>query len=278
MDGVRYVELRPPPPLRPLAWCVWVLEGDGPAPSGVPQRVLPDGRVELVVHLRAAFRRTGPDGVPVAPHPRVVAGQLSQAILLAPTGPFTCVGLRLEPAGARALLGGRADALADAILPMDDALGAAGARLADALACARDDAARAAAAWAWLAREAAAGRPSRTDVAIARWRGDGGRASVEEMACAVGTNRRGLERAFASEVGLTPKRFARIVRLQRAAATLRGPRAPDLAVLAQTVGCCDQAHLTREFTDLCGVPPSRWLAEENDVGGALVDREGTGPS
>jgi AraC-like DNA-binding protein len=37
---------------------------------------------------------------------------------------------------------------------------------------------------------------------------------------------------------------------------------PALADLAAASGYYDQAHLAREFRDLAGCPPSRWLAEE----------------
>ncbi|MFC4529293.1 AraC family transcriptional regulator [Sphaerisporangium dianthi] len=42
----------------------------------------------------------------------------------------------------------------------------------------------------------------------------------------------------------------------------RGAGAVGLADLAVECGYYDQAHLAREFRDLAGCPPSRWLAEE----------------
>jgi AraC-like DNA-binding protein len=45
-----------------------------------------------------------------------------------------------------------------------------------------------------------------------------------------------------------------------------------LADLAAECGYYDQAHLAREFRDLAGCPPSRWLAEEfRNVQAALPD-------
>jgi AraC-like DNA-binding protein len=45
-------------------------------------------------------------------------------------------------------------------------------------------------------------------------------------------------------------------RLQDAAAAIDAGEGPDLAALAAELGFADQAHLTRSFTQVIGVPPS----------------------
>lgn len=72
---------------------------------------------------------------------------------------------------------------------------------------------------------------------------------------------------FRAECGITPKEYQRISRLetsrQRLAETVRSrTRAPSLAGVAAACGYADQAHLTREWSDLAGVPPTTWLREE----------------
>ena len=56
---------------------------------------------------------------------------------------------------------------------------------------------------------------------------------------------------FRTYVGTSPKRFARELRLAHALEHIEAGEQP-LAVIAATVGCSDQAHLSREIRDLAG--------------------------
>ena len=71
---------------------------------------------------------------------------------------------------------------------------------------------------------------------------------------------------FRDEFGLSPKIAARVIRFDRARRRLQqrvaDGAAPALAEVAADGGFSDQAHLAREFRELAGCTPSRWLAEE----------------
>jgi AraC-like DNA-binding protein len=60
-------------------------------------------------------------------------------------------------------------------------------------------------------------------------------------------------------VGLTPKRFARVQRMQRLVRDLDGHRDADWAALAACHGYADQSHLADEFRELAGVTPGEYL-------------------
>ncbi len=65
---------------------------------------------------------------------------------------------------------------------------------------------------------------------------------------------RGFQARFRAEVGLTPKEFARLMRLQ---ATLRAlDLTPSLSALAADAGFSDQAHATRELQRSTGLTPA----------------------
>ena len=93
----------------------------------------------------------------------------------------------------------------------------------------------------------------------------GGAVRVADLATETGWSSRHLADRFRTEIGLTPKAAARVIRFDRAKQTLIS-RVHDegfqLADLAAETGYFDQAHLAREFRALAGVPPSQWLAEE----------------
>lgn len=80
-------------------------------------------------------------------------------------------------------------------------------------------------------------------------------AQVEER-CGVG--RRRLERLFEQYVGATPKWVLARYRIHDAVSDLDAGYAGSLADLAVRYGWFDQAHFTREFTELVGVPPGAY--------------------
>ncbi|MBX2796538.1 MAG: helix-turn-helix transcriptional regulator [Myxococcales bacterium] len=77
---------------------------------------------------------------------------------------------------------------------------------------------------------------------------------VSRLATQLGLSVRHLRRRFVVEVGLSPKQFARIVRVQRAAARIGS--CAQLGDLAFSCGFADQAHLCREVRVLAGVTPT----------------------
>ena len=81
---------------------------------------------------------------------------------------------------------------------------------------------------------------------------------VEDLAAAVGTSMRGLQRAFGDDIGVGPKWVLRRYRLYDAAEAAARSERVDWAALAADLGYADQAHLTREFTAAVGQPPARY--------------------
>ena len=76
---------------------------------------------------------------------------------------------------------------------------------------------------------------------------------VGELAAALGCSRRHLVNRFAADIGAPPKLAARLLRFEHARRRLGS--AP-LARVAADCGYADQAHLSREFAELAGAPPT----------------------
>ena len=62
---------------------------------------------------------------------------------------------------------------------------------------------------------------------------------------------------FTSEYGVGPKTLARLVRFSRSVDAVR--TGTGLADIASSVGYADQAHMTREWAEFAGLPPTRWV-------------------
>ena len=80
---------------------------------------------------------------------------------------------------------------------------------------------------------------------------------VGELERELAMSRQHLARLFHVGVGVAPKVFARVMRLQR---TLRSfpTTAGSLAEIALANGYFDQAHLCREFRTLAGLSPRQY--------------------
>jgi AraC-like DNA-binding protein len=93
---------------------------------------------------------------------------------------------------------------------------------------------------------------------VARITSDPALRRVDELSSVSGLTVRSLQRLFADYVGVSPKWVMRRVRLHEAAERADSGELVDWAELAADLGYADQAHLTRDFTDTIGVPPTRY--------------------
>ena len=115
------------------------------------------------------------------------------------------------------------------------------------------------------------------ELALARsWKllaASSGTRPVSEIAGTIGWTRQYFARRFAGEFGLSPKLAARVVRFDRAWRLLHAPFL-SIAQVAHACGYYDQAHLTRDFRELAGVPPGRLLADDLP---SVQDPDGAAP-
>jgi AraC-like DNA-binding protein len=208
----------------------------------------------------------------------LLGGLHSAPALITHDGAQSGLQVALRPFGARALLGLPAGELAELDVPAEAVLGGACAELRDR--------ARAAAGWPErfaildeiLLRRAADSQgpgprvtPQPPPEVGWAWRQllvSGGTTRITDLAAETGWSARHLAGRFRTELGLTPKAAARVIRFDRARhlliqqATVPATGGYRLADLAVACGYFDQAHLAREFRSLAGCPPSQWLAEE----------------
>jgi len=272
MGGLRYVEHRPGPELRPHVECLW-LASDPRARPRTPERVVPDGCPELIVHLADCFARQRGSRFVVQPR-AFLAGTLTRPWLLRAGRRVLTLGVRFRPGAVTAVLPVSMPEAADRETRLAAIVGAAAAKaLGRALRTARSEAARFAAAEEWLV-----GR-----LAVARPRGDGASASVrllleargaariDDVARALGWTRRRLERTFTRELGIRPKLFARIVRLNAVLGGMGDLERASAVDMALAAGYFDQAHLLRDFRGLAGRTPRAGRERDGELARHFTD-------
>ncbi len=108
---------------------------------------------------------------------------------------------------------------------------------------------------ATLARRHQAGRAADPEVtfAWAQMVTSRGRVRVERLAAGAGWSRKRLWSRFGSQIGLTSKRSARLIRFDHAAHRLAAGH--SAALVAAESGYADQSHLHRDVTTFAGVTP-----------------------
>lgn len=262
-----YVEQRPRPRLLPFVECVWSVSDARPRQRRTPERVVPDGCPELIVHLADRFARRRDGRWRIQPA-AFLAGTLTRPWLLRAGRRVRTLGIRFRPGAATALLPLSMAEATDRELPLAAIVGpGSAATLLGALGRCRSWPARFAAAERWLEERQAAMPPANGPArpAVRLMMDSRGRSRIDDVARALGWSRRRLERVFAKELGIRPKLFARIVRLNAVLATLDDAERPAAVDLALAAGYFDQAHLLRDFRALAGRSPRGGRARDGEL-------------
>jgi AraC-like DNA-binding protein len=170
----------------------------------------------------------------------------------------------LKPAGLIKVLRAPLHGLTDRRLPLAQFCGAAAERrLRDALLREPDTAERLQLLGRWIEerihqRHRMNGQQRRTARAASLLQQRGGAADLALLSQQLDVTQRQLERDFRQWLGVSPARYARLVRFQRAAA-LVSSGGPFLDAAFEN-HFADQSHLNRSFKALCGMTPGELAA------------------
>ena len=226
----------------------------------VRRREVAQDSVVLLLNFGPPLRVGGPTD-PVADRGSFVAGMSGSYGLTEAGGTSHGLQVDLSPLGAHMLLGVPMHELSGLVVPLEDVLPGTPLlverlveapgwsrrfEMLDALVAARLD---------------AAPRPS-PDV-VRAWRmlrEADGRIRIRSVAEELGCSGRHLVARFREQVGPAPKTAARILRFRRTVRLLERDDGSTFAAIAQDCGYHDQAHMNREFRELAGTAPGRFLA------------------
>jgi len=171
-----------------------------------------------------------------------------------------------QPAGLNRLIGIDMTSLANKGIAAREVLGKHAAPLIDAVRSAPDFHSRVAAAERWLgimlnssAPEDGIGVASRLLVVT------GGRAGIGRLIERSGLSARHFQRRFTTQIGLSPKLYARMIRFDAALSAHRRDRTRTWTEIAHEAGYFDQAHFIREWHALVGAPPSQFIGDWENV-------------
>jgi AraC-like DNA-binding protein len=239
-------------------------------------RILPTGGAYLLINLGPRQYRieAGPPERRVAFDDVWYSGPHTGPIdTEAPHG-NALLGVALRACGSHAWSGVRADALAQATLPLADVVGPTATRLRERLLHCTDSLARFELVEDWLLQHL---HPRRTTHAVVEWAlgriaNSGGRIEVEALARESGFSRKHLATLFRDQVGLGPKALARLHRFRAALQLIERAERVPWTQLAAHCGYFDQAHLIRDFHAFCGFSPGEFLRHQRADATSIVLR------
>lgn len=273
-----YQVLTSPPELKPFVECFWDLVGAAPERPAEPEIVLPDGKTELIVHFGDDFfkfernPRTAKDEY-VRQARVLMSGQLTERILLRPSGRTGVVSVRFKAAGAARFFNLPYEEIVDQVIDFSKYEKEAASTLAKRIEESSTPALR-----FQVLQDFLVGRlqkhESKEDIFVrqaCRYIVQSeGSYSVQELVKLIGFSERQLERKFKQQVGITPKLLSRIMRFQKFIALARSSRDMDLADASVYCGYHDQSHFIRDFTKFSGVSPRDYLSSSHPMSDHLT--------
>jgi len=227
---MHYAELPLPPALAAHVAAVWVADVPENGPEWIEQEAVPDGCIELIAREggRSTWRRA---------QPALFATGLATTtakLRLGAGSRFT--GLKLFPWTWHRLGGVPCREFADDWIAVDAVSPMAALMEGPPEAIVTR-----------LAGLLGTSEPSRLGVTLLE------ETTVAAVARRLELSHRQLQRLFEREFGMPPRSYLRLLRFRGAMSGLHDHR--NLADAAAAEGYADQAHMTREFRALAGLPP-----------------------
>lgn len=257
---MKFTESHPSPALAKYLEVIWCVSDEAGTADAPPERVLPDGCIEWIFHLAAPFQRQINGDFELQQRSFVV-GELTQFILVQPTGPTLAMGVRFRPGGAYRFMPAPLNLLTNETVSTEDVWGSAGKYLEAAVLAEPAQLGR-----QRLVENFLLGRLHRTaerprfEAAVRQIVESRGQGRVDQVAAGIGMSSRQLEREFRASAGISPKALARIIRFQNLMKMVGESQLRDWVGLAIASGYADQPHMVREFREFCGQSPTEQQA------------------
>jgi AraC-like DNA-binding protein len=221
----------------------------------------------LNIHLAEPYR-VRIEGGPASTTPQmsVVGPQSYRRAHVYLSGSIHVFNILFQPAGLNRLVGINMTSLVNEDPAAADVLGKSAVTLGDAVRAAPDFRERVAAVERWAGMmldkrgpDGVIGHASRLLIAAR------GRARIEGLVGKSGLSIRQFERRFSTQVGMTPKLFARTIRFDTALVTRRDAPNRLWTDIIHELGYFDQAHFIRECRAFTGLPPSSLVGDWDNI-------------
>lgn len=254
-----YLEHTPAPPLDRYVRMLWY--ASAPLPGHSRERVLPTGRVQVIVNLARDFLLDCPDGRPaVRSAPSQIVGARSIYELVDTSDMADLIGIVFQPGGFPLFASDAADLFSNRNVDLEDVWGARARTVRERLREIPSPRVKLGCFESFLIDAFRARleqpRPVRhcaVTYALRRFAHVPSLMTVRDVARSTGWSERRFTQVFREEVGLTPKLWCRLQRFQSAVRQLHAGVEVPWSELALNCGFYDQSHFANEFRAFSGI-------------------------
>lgn len=259
---MNYSERLPHPLLRTHIKCMWSLESDDVIVPDSPDRVLPDGCMELIFHFGDPFQIVK-KGVARLQDRSILFGQIESFVEMMPSGKTGLVAVRFKPSGLAPFVNIPVSEFNHGAVSIEHVFGKEAERLEALVMLSETVEERMQVIEQFLISRLYRSEHDRIVHSSLQYLGLTNMMSVDQLANSHGISMRQLERKFKNTTGLSPKTLMRIMRFQRFFALLESENELNLTQLALDAGYYDQAHFIRDFHRFAGMSPTQYFKSDN---------------
>jgi len=257
---MKYQEFTPNILLRPYINRYFCMAADHDIEDTVQLHLPPNGTSGLILQCGDYYKVTNRlhqmENLPKA----YVMGQPSECFTVELSGKFELIGVRFTPAGLHRMFGLPIHELTDRGADADQMLGKSVNQIGDQLWDCTETSQKVAQLEVYFLRHLAGSqRPIKTaDFAVDKILKMGGQVEITRLARQLKVSRRTLERHFFQSVGMYPKQFCQITRLNLFFKLARSQ--PDFCWhdLIHACGYYDQSHFIHTFQSFMGQTPTQY--------------------
>jgi AraC-like DNA-binding protein len=258
---IRFWEWPPSASLAPFVELYWEGRFRGDASMALSMKVVPNGYVELILHLTEGQCQLLKENQWHSSGPAIIIGLYTQPYQVRFEQLVRVFGIRFKPEGLSALFGVPAAVFLEGFEDVSAGLGPDFDQYQEKARLAGGIEKIIALTERYLYRQFQ--RHGRTQgyigAAAEQIRRNDDSLSIEALADDIFISKRQLEREFKNQLGISPKRYLRIQRFNRAQRLLEAKSARSLTELSYHCGYADQAHFIRDFRAFTGVNPTAFL-------------------
>lgn len=259
LAGLGFQLIAPGPALRPYVQSYWRFCADTPLRAYREEYMHPCGGYGIVFNFGETL---GWEAQPIA-HPVFLDGANTRSRKLGFLGRVKLMGVRFHAGGAYPFLGMPLHELRNETALLDALNRPELLRLHARLAEAPTWSARLALLEDWLVHRLTLGKDRAALIPASLRQLRESAVPIPQLARALAVSQRQLERLYQTQVGMSPKQYTQLLRVETARLALKQLNGHTTTQLATELGFYDQAHFIREFSAVVGVTPYAYFKRKH---------------
>lgn len=254
---------QPDQALSPFVKQYWALGNVMPRGLNHTQRIIPTGLMELTIYL--GDKPVSSDRVSVTSETSLLSGQQKTPYDLVVAGTVTVFSITFHPQGAQVFFNLPMEELYDQTISLrsiqKDFVDQVETELYEAASFVERVGIMDRFLWRLLTKNGLPEAQPRLADSLTRIDQSLGMVSISTLARKACLSRKQYERIFKANIGVSPKRFLRIIRLQHALFKKQLNPNMSLTELAYDCGYYDQSHMINDFRLLTGMSPRQYFSD-----------------